>query len=1355
MFSNKNRYFGINKTWFRVVAVTLACIFFFNNISYALSPPTKFHSDISIEEKNSILFLTENTGNKSSPIGFFNENIAFAYLSRIIAGTLERYGSGSITAETLKEIIELHLPQYLKNKQFERFKWDELYKDGETFCVPYEMDTPSEERPFLRYYLAEDNPPEAAGKISMPIGKARMICEGREIDSLERDMELPPGSPYTIFIEELLPRKGSFVSARKIAKKTGLSLQHTVLRDLGVLHFLGLAEKDGKGDEAMFSAADISPPQLEIIKPILESLGTRPTSLQKEDAKIRLAARMFALKLEGVDILRTFASDRTPEEARAESKIANLDVEILLLDLIDLPWGSREYLLTVRALSFNRNLISYVKARRVYPELENMPEKRRDLSFILRCIQHSTVYFENEYNRTHGPHYITRRTWTGRSDASFVLIEKELARFKRTHPRKKFVIGDFAVSDGTSSLELARRLKDKNVKIIASDKMLNIWIAQLGLNGEGTVFAVLDQWGNLLQIVSEETNERTSAENLDPEWRSSIEDYFKGLLTSDNEEDREGILHVSLINPEAEEFAMQNPELLEFRTHDVFSASEQKYHFIRVLGLLMRGSIGYFNDNAIKNALKNLGKSLVSGGAILSGAFWGTGGAYDFYRKTGKSLVRNPSYSSGYVDGYEDAKFWKRISLSVLNGNDSESNKVKQVRRKVASLNGEISSETTLMLQNYYSVLNNLSCLSSDRVYEGYGSYDFPSNEANYINAVETRGSVAIKDKGGAYIGTGIEQNFAHIIHQNAEVGIIVDKNAAVTEVILPALGILISRAKNRVDFLSTLFSRSITEKDRQALNTDPELNINSVGAVEFFRRKDVNNAMLERTINEVAGLILPHIDAANRGDAKEILSEFFNTCADSNASINFWRETAWKENEEGLGSWLSSEENFKDLRKRWQEKKIVGVIGDFRSSEIEKVADYLNRKNLSVGCIYVSNIEGWFSLFIQHGGIDAADTDPERFISVIENLNLFYSNMENLPLKEDAVVISDTRGSPNYALPFSEFVKCRIGHIPQECNRILKYKILLAKDMRKIFGMMRRDGGPEDGLKNFTEYAYDVGALEDRRYNAMGSVLSDLSGYYASHKGKSGDLFKMNEQKLKGFVESIARDRGIALVDFEVDRVLWLSRNLALIDDKTDFDPEREAASADNFINTLIARIEKEAITAKKEGKYIIIGIETSWIPELQQAGMQKLLNKLSHLSRKRGLDNIIIRRRKKGTDLAKVLLEDVNNTGTPLSRVVVLGDKAVLRSKVFDKLEGAFFAEVELPENFPANGHTRLLEKLAIAVKRSSGKKTRSANISVRQDPNNPRRVTLKLKKIETFKLDDLRSIHDVQANRLDRSA
>ncbi|OGW74946.1 MAG: hypothetical protein A2Z72_07435 [Omnitrophica bacterium RBG_13_46_9] len=196
----------------------------------------------------------------------------------------------------------------------------------------------------------------------------------------------------------------------------------------------------------------------------------------------------------------------------------------------------------------------------------------------------------------------------------------------------------------------------------------------------------------------------------------------------------------------------------------------------------------------------------------------------------------------------------------------------------------------------------------------------------------------------------------------------------------------------------------------------------------------------------------------------------------------------------------------------------------------------------------------------------------------------------------------------------------------------------------------------------------------------------------------------------------------------------------------------QRTGIAAD-LADTLVLK----ALEAKKKNEKIVIGLDTSWIPEAQRSCIQGLLNRLSHLSRRNGLENIVVRRRN-GTELARSIGEEIEKAkksgmNVPLSNVVILGSKDVLEDKAFDYLRGgdrpetgAFFAGVQLPEDFPENGlgYIRLLEMLEAATRLAFGEEAADRNIGIRRlGP----KLYIFIPKAEPVDFEGLKRIYDSQ--------
>ncbi len=151
----------------------------------------------------------------------------------------------------------------------------------------------------------------------------------------------------------------------------------------------------------------------------------------------------------------------------------------------------------------------------------------------------------------------------------------------------------------------------------------------------------------------------------------------------------------------------------------------------------------------------------------------------------------------------------------------------------------------------------------------------------------------------------------------------------------------------------------------------------------------------------------------------------------------------------------------------------------------------------------------------------------------------------------------------------------------------------------------------------------------------------------------------------------------------------------------KNDF--RERVSDAQEFADTVMAR----AFEAAKRGENIIIGLDMSWIADMQ--GVQALVNRISRITKDKGLDNVIVVRGR-GIDLAGNVIREAEKTGISLSNVIVLGEESVIRDKAFDALRStntekkAFLAGVDA-RNLGEDSYISLLEMLTLAIKLAFG--------------------------------------------------
>ncbi len=334
--------------------------------------------------------------------------------------------------------------------------------------------------------------------------------------------------------------------------------------------------------------------------------------------------------LRGTSPLERFSKPRLSEMASAAEQLYNQNVESLIPFFLAADADSEEYELLVTIFAYNGNLLTYARLRELYPKLSG--KKQKDLLKILRQIQFQAVIFR-EGGTDGKADIINRRTWPGRLDRTFAVLDRFME--KSENKDKKLKIADFAVSEGVTTLELARHYQDKGVKITGYDRTLGFYVVQ----GEFAVYLFSDS-GELLQIVTEKSG---IVKRGSTAWNALAESGTRIFGKMDSVR-KEKLPYVSLLSPEAEEFARLHPDILEFKRQDIFLPLPEQYDFMRVSGLLVRGRVSYFSDETINKALQQMGTALRDGGEIYNinigtNAFDKPVVDWDLYQRSGDQLI--------------------------------------------------------------------------------------------------------------------------------------------------------------------------------------------------------------------------------------------------------------------------------------------------------------------------------------------------------------------------------------------------------------------------------------------------------------------------------------------------------------------------------------------------------------------------------------------------------------------------------------------------------------------------------------------------------------------------------------------
>jgi len=246
---------------------------------------------------------------------------------------------------------------------------------------------------------------------------------------------------------------------------------------------------------------------------------------------------------------------------------------------------------------------------------------------------------------------VLRITWKDRySDLNKELMDEMLPLIRPRDPNEPIQIADVGVADGRTTLELALALDEKGIpfQMVGTDLHLFPEVIrtkdrrfQLVLSSKGK--PQFYKVNGYLHSLKNNQNFRDVPEEITRLF---------GYWTAGKNLGVPFPLHVekatiSLVYPEAEEYARKNPHKLQFFEQDAWEPFNYSFDLIRVMSLMVSnqfssqsGINAYFTEQEVLNGLKNLGRALKkkrgSDSGILVGANSSELDYYDFYLLKGR-----------------------------------------------------------------------------------------------------------------------------------------------------------------------------------------------------------------------------------------------------------------------------------------------------------------------------------------------------------------------------------------------------------------------------------------------------------------------------------------------------------------------------------------------------------------------------------------------------------------------------------------------------------------------------------------------------------------------------------------------
>jgi len=346
-----------------------------------------------------------------------------------------------------------------------------------------------------------------------------------------------------------------------------------------------------------------------------------------------------------------FDYPRSWHERVVHTKLIDYPIEPLIAAFrFAKPWTLAYQQLKI-ALTVNHRLIAFQKIRDLYNEFH---DRDADLDEIFQSMQYTSVLSADKTGGYWG-RLQNRRTYRGRGDETHHIIIEALRRLHKQYPGETLDFADFAASDATITMELAKAARAEGIDYVrfhASDKAHEFYIVN-GLDPRSKDTLVFDAEGHLLQSSSPKgrlwvrwtlvdsyppglvrfelkaimwlngtlrsTGRNGWVKKMEDLYRQAQQPKLKSMIGYTNGNGLK-IQKVDLINPRAREFAERYPHLFQIdEPTNVLEPIHQQFHAARLWSLGMRGEAAYHSDEVINAMLTNVGLSIVEGGIVVSG----------------------------------------------------------------------------------------------------------------------------------------------------------------------------------------------------------------------------------------------------------------------------------------------------------------------------------------------------------------------------------------------------------------------------------------------------------------------------------------------------------------------------------------------------------------------------------------------------------------------------------------------------------------------------------------------------------------------------------------------------------------
>lgn len=339
---------------------------------------------------------------------------------------------------------------------------------------------------------------------------------------------------------------------------------------------------------------------------------------------------------------------------------------------------------------------------------------------------------------------------------------------------------------------------------------------------------------------------------------------------------------------------------------------------------------------------------------------------------------------------------------------------------------------------------------------------------------------------------------------------------------------------------------------------------------------------------------------------------------------------------------------------------------------------------------------------------------------------------LERLPVKQNDILVMEFE----QALMDDDVTELADVTAFVEASMIIRARYFLE---RRKKGLRYADLGPEETDAKFAElYTKETGLLPQKakagivienNQHLQDVVLEELNGS-VNKKDRGVEKGEKERKRLRLYQKR----------DVSYNEIARASANKRNIND--DFCRRRVAG----FMRVLHAK----ALAAKKRNEKVIIGIDTSWIPDSQRPYLQGITSELKRLKKDDKYSNVEIVL-ENGVELAAEVEKKRDHlmsggspegVSVPMSNVIFIGHWKVLGANEFKGFKhmgkrgdrGAFFVELALSRDFPHDGFVDLFPLLNVGINKAFTSDKRFYRVLLESEP---------------FDLEEIERLYDIQLN------